>query len=660
MDLDNVIVFDIETIGFLDRLNRKEDLHIFSFCKITDGIWKVSSTYDPNVIQDIIGNENNTLVCHNSICYDKPALLKMGWDFKAELICTLGLSYYLFPEKRLHGLADWGEIYGVPKPKIESWEGLSKEEYTNRCEQDVRINTNLWLTLKSKLLNIYEDDIPLIVNTIKYLNWKMYKLHIQELNPIKLDLDLVVKNIDFLSEIIKDKELILNQIMPPVIKYKDVKKPKTLFLKNGDLSKKGEAWIELCTNTNNELDVEFIKVEASSEEPNCQSSLQMKSFLSSLGWKPTIYKEGANGKVAQLRDDDKNLCPNIIKLIDKYPELEALQGLSVAQHRLGYLKGFNSKSDNLGYCRAWASGFTKTLRLKHVAPFVNLPKPSAEHGNLIRACMITQKGKVLIGADLSSIEDKTKQISIYKYDPDYVNSMNTKGWDAHLALGLKANIFTQDEVDFYKWFKSKDKEGSKLICPEVFNNVDYEELFHKLDKKRASCKTTNYACTYGAGVPTIQASLKSNRKEAELLHKGYWDMNWAVKKFASERVVKKVKGVNFTVRDKKQCVEQDSMWVWNEFTRMWLYLKNEKDIFSALNQNNGVKIFDTWGYFLYQDGINFSAEWHDEYLWSCDSDKLSIDEDKISKAIIKVNKVFNAPIPIECDYKIGESYDKVH
>ena len=66
----------------------------------------------------------------------------------------------------------------------------------------------------------------------------------------------------------------------------------------------------------------------------------MKEFLFSVGWEPKIYKDGANGKVPQLRDDDKNLCPDIQRLIKEHPELESLDGLSVAQHRAGYLKGF--------------------------------------------------------------------------------------------------------------------------------------------------------------------------------------------------------------------------------------------------------------------------------------------------------------------------------
>lgn len=130
MDLDSVYICDIETTGFLDDINSFEDLHVFSCSFLKDGIWTIKSTNKFEDIQRVVSNPNNTLIFHNGISYDKPVLEKMGFDFKAKIIDTLGLSFYLYPERDKHGLAVWGEFFGVPKPTVEDdeWRGIGKDK----------------------------------------------------------------------------------------------------------------------------------------------------------------------------------------------------------------------------------------------------------------------------------------------------------------------------------------------------------------------------------------------------------------------------------------------------------------------------------------------------------------------------------------------------
>jgi hypothetical protein len=1003
MNLDKAIIFDIETVGLLPKIKSFEDLHVLACAfKDKEGKWQTKATKSFEDIQKLVGNPNNTLVCHNLLGYDKPALQKMGFEVKAELIDTLPLSYYLYSERDKHGLAAYGEFFGVPKPEIDDWENLTYEEYEHRVLEDVKINTNLWVMMLEYLRNLYDNDDELIIKTIKYLNFKASKLRCQEENPIYINREQCQKNLDFLEDIIKEKEAELNAVMPKVPVKAKRTKPKVCFKKDESLSSHGEKWFSMLHKLGLPDDFDGVIEEiVKYVEPNCQASQQMKDFLTSLGWKPTLFKDGANGKVPQLRDEDKNLCPNIIKLIETTPCLQALDGLSVAQHRSGYLKGFLAKSDEQGRATAWASAFTRTLRLKHAAPFANLPKPNSQHGGLVRSVMGAPPGYICFGADLSSIEDKCKQISIFPLDPEYVESMNTKGWDAHLALGEKAGMFTADEVQFYKWFKNLGKDNNPYTCPEAYISMskeDQDHLFHKLDKIRATAKTTNYAClekntevltvmgwrkydeilegdsilsynslldkveldtvvkkhffkdkelfefsspqeklmcteehrwygwkmdykgekvnkffetkdistshgivctkpfiggkeesisiedayfiglllsdgylswskktrgtsnskgkkqevrmsisqsinkftkevrdainrvglkfseriekknngndlihftvsspsargyldrlfsyrfdkhnfnwsewvislpnmiresflegfflgdggdkelhlynaysirqnrgnisdalqiamqlsgrgrvkingldkkcqtlrmhnvidlsfqglrkkslgiqdtfclttknstfiirqgstititgncTYGAGAAKIAETTEMSLKEAKKLHEGYHAINWSVKKFAQTRKVKTVFGTNWRKLNKKAGGTQQTEsaeWVWNEYSNMWLFLKNDKDRFSACNQNFGVKVFDIWAYFLMEEGIRFSGEWHDEEFWYCKDTPEEIERhiQAIKNSIVKVNKYFNPAVPIECDYKIGKTYADVH
>jgi hypothetical protein len=791
MNLDKVFVVDIECDGLLDTLTK---LHVLSACYYSENNkWEIISTNDSARIQNLVGNPDNVIVGHNFIGYDKPALEKLGYEFKAQVIDTLGLSWYLYNEHLKHGLESWGERFGVPKPEIEDWENLTYEDYKHRCEEDVKINTNLWVKMLALLTELYEDRNA-IISVVKYFTFKMECLRYQEENKVLIDIEKCKENLGILESIIEDKNEQLKKVMPKVPKYSIRKKPANPFKKDGSLSAAGERWFDLLEKANLPSDYDGeLKEVVKYDDPNPASDQQMKDYLTSLGWTPKFFKDGANGKVPQLRDDDKNLCPNIQKLIAIKPELEALDGLSVASHRAGYLKAFLKYADKDGYAIARCNGFAKTIRLKHSNPFVNLPKPTAQYGEYVRSVMIAPPGKVLIGSDVSSLEDKTKQIAIYSYDPKYVEQMNVKGWDAHLDIGERSGLLNSEEIKFFKWFKSKDKKQED--CPDIYSNFSEEALekeFVRLSKKRAVAKTVNYAClpqdntevltkygwkfvddlsiddevltynseldktefspiryihkykdaevtemsdgfwsiestpnhrwigvedgsskfvfkqtyeisdsfsilvssdnetnfksyvdsskitkkfsrvtdvfcltvdngtflirqnntititgncTYGAGAAKIAESAGIPQKEASGVVKAYWERNWSVKQYAEDRETKQADG---------------KTWVYNPYSKLWLYLTSEHIKFSACNQNAGVKMFDLWIYFMINEGLKPIAQFHDEVLLCVDEDKAEWAEKTLHKCMENVNNLLGYPIKLEVDVQVGRTYADVH
>jgi hypothetical protein len=652
MDLDKITVFDIETNGMLEDLDR---LHVMSIGYISDnGKWSIESMNDEDRIKSFFENPNNVMLGHNIIMYDIPAIEKLypGVDIKCEIIDTLPISWYLYNERPKHSLESWGETFSTSETKkvaIDDWENLSYEDYVERCEGDIRINTNLWVKSLKLFRSLYDSDEE-IVSVIKYLNFKTKCLKLQNDNPLRIDVEQAKKNLEYLNKIIEEKKEELKTIMPKIPKYRLVSKPKNgLYKKDGSLSVAGEKWLTYLDGCGLSQDYGGeIKILHSEEEPNPASTLQIKDFLVSKGWKPKIFKDGANGKVAQLRDDNKNLCKSIYKLIEEYPELEALDGLSVAQHRYGILKGIVESVDENGYAPAQANGFTKTFRLKHKKPFVNLPKPTQKYGELIRSIIIAPEGFSVIGSDVGSLEDKTKQIAIYSYDKEYVEQMNTKGFDAHLDIGLSANMFSESEVEFFKWYKSWEKEKDESVIPEKYKNttlLQMEELYGKLSKKRHVAKTINYSCTYGAGAVKVSESAKISVKEAESIIDAYWKRNWSVKQYAEDRKVKNVDGKD---------------WVYNPYSKLWLYLTSDHIKFSACNQNSGAKFFDTWVYFMMQYGILPSAQFHDEVLLYVKKGEEGAVKDNLHKAMDKVNRAYELPIILEVDVLVGDNYAEVH
>jgi DNA polymerase III alpha subunit (gram-positive type) len=150
-------VFDIETDGLLDKLTK---IHVLSYQ--TEAMDEPRSIFDHDEMRDFFLeyslDHTLALAGHNIVRFDVPAVEKvLGIKIRAKLVDTLGLSWYLHHQRQKHGLAVYGEEYGVPKPKVDDWEGLSKEEYAHRCEEDVKINVRLWRDLKRKLEKLYEQ-----------------------------------------------------------------------------------------------------------------------------------------------------------------------------------------------------------------------------------------------------------------------------------------------------------------------------------------------------------------------------------------------------------------------------------------------------------------------------------------------------------------------
>jgi hypothetical protein len=649
-NLDKWFIVDIEAKGLLPDLKSSDDLHCVSVGWEQDGQFRVKSTNKEEDIAKVFENPDNTIVGHFFLAYDLPALRIMfpNINFRAKIIDSLAISHYLYNDRLKHGLEDYGVEFGFEKVKIESdeWENLSYEKAVERCERDCLINYYVWKKELALLRELYINDDE-IHSPISRANFKMILLHIQENNKIKLDVELCKKNLAYLEGIISEKVEELKTIMPKIPIKATRTKPKNLYKKTGELSEASKKWFYLVKGCNlpEDYDGEIIEI-IGYNEPNPSSSQQMKDFLISKGRKAKLFKDGANGKVPQLRDDNKELCSSIKELIKTVPELEALDGLSVAQHRAGYLKAFLDTMTEDGYVTASWSSMAKTWRVKHSKPIVNLPSNNSKYGELVRSCLIAPEGKVFVNADLSSLEDKTKQCCIYPYDPSYVETLNTPGYDAHLRIAELGNFMSEDEIKFFKWYKKENRSVEEL--PETFKVYTEEDLskqYKRLSNVRKSCKVTNYSATYGASPKKIAESADISEKEAKALHKTYWDLNWSVKKFSEDLKVKTVDGRN---------------WIYNPFTKLWIILSSEHIRFSSCNQNFGACVFDTFLWFLVQAGVKPIMSIHDELSFYIDEGQEDWARKIIKESMDKVNKFFNQPIKFESEPEFAKSYGGVH
>lgn len=622
-------VVDIEA----DGLNPTK-IHVLSAGYKKDGKWEIVSTDDYDKMRGFLTEPKNTIVGHNFKMFDAPALSRiLDIEIKAEIIDTLPMAWYILPSrKKSYGLGAFGEEFGVPKPKIEDWDNLSYEEYRHRCEEDVKINIELFEKLSRDFFDVYKD-VREVRRIIRYLMFKMDCIVDQERIGTKVDVEMVKENIKILESLRLPKEQSLKESMPPgpVIK----KKPAKMTKKDGTPSAAADKWYEYLRDNDLDLTTEVVY-----DEPNINSSNQIKDWLFDLGWKPTTFKEGANGKVPQVRNDKKELCESVLELAKEHPAIESLDGLSVIAHRLAVLKAFLDTTDEEGYTIAGMSGFTNTLRLRHSRPIANLPgvtgkinadikagkskidavSDNLRDGQLIRECIIAPKGYILCGSDITSLEDNTKRHYMWSYDPDYVREQMREGFDPHLDLAVKAGAVEEDKVQEMK------EAGTLKPIRDMY-------------------KMANYSCIYGVGAPKLADSIGISRKEAKRLIEAYWRRNWSIKQLP---------------KDMKTKVVGEQMWLLNPVNNFWYSIRNDKDIFSTLNQGTGAFVFDCWVKMMRAEGVVPFLQYHDEVLCLLkDEDKDKV-ETILHDSMNKVNKSLDLNVEITVDVQFGNSYADVH
>lgn len=623
-------IFDIETDNLLDKVTI---IHCLSAAIYEDNnlIEEVNLT-DYNDIIDFL-DAQTLIIGHNIIRYDLPVLKKiLDYDYPGSKYDTLALSWYLYPERKEHGLESWGEEIGIAKPVIEDWENQSTEDYIHRCKTDVIINTVLFGNFVAYLQDIYLDKD--YHRLMAYLTWKLDCAAEQEANPLTINREYCKETLEKLHTLVDERKASLSAAMPEVEKWVPKKKPSKFLTVKGELTKAALIWLELLSDNNLEADFEGeILVLKDTKEPNPTSTTQLKNWLFSLGWTPTVFnyvkEEESTRAVPQIQDKDKRLCPNILILAETYPVLENLKGLFMLQHRIGVLTGFLDCSNEQGKMQAQIAGFTNTLRFKHKKPVANLPSVDKPYGKEIRGAIIAPDNNHLFcGSDMSSLEDTTKQHYMYFYDPEYVTQMRVPGFDPHLDIAVLSGILTLEQVIDHKLYETTEgKEGTS-----------YKKI-------RTKAKIINFSGIYGAGPPKIAQTTGMSLEEATLLHKIYWERNKAVKQITNDTVYKEVR---------KQ------MWLYNPVSGFWYSLRQPKDRFSTLNQGTGVYCFDTHIKNVREQGIKISLQYHDEIGFSFLKEQEQEIKNKLNKAIALTNTALKLNVPLGISIDIGNNYAEAH
>ena len=637
----NYSVFDIECDSLIENATK---IHCLSVKQYRDNNINKFTLIDYEDMISFLENES-VLVGHKIRTFDVPIIEEiLGINIKAKLIDTLGLSWYLYPDRHVHGLEEWGDQFGIEKPIIKDWSNLTIEEYIFRCEKDVEINDELFNYQKKYLLEIY-GDADKAMRLIGYLDFKLDCAREQEKVKWKVDIEKTKSSLLFLEGEQSNRVKILEQIMPNVTLYKVRSRPKILYKKDGSLSEHGKAWFKLLEEFQlPEYHIGALKIPDKQELGNPNSHEQVKDWLFSLGWTPITYKyakqkDGTIKKIPQISDEGE-ICESVQDLYDIIPELVHLEGLYVIQHRIGLLKGFLRDVDSKGYIKAEIKGFANTLRFQHKT-VVNLPTVGKPYGDIVRGCLIAEEGYILCGSDMSGLEDKTKRHYMYYYDPEYVKEMENPDFDPHLDIGLQSGIVTQEEVDFYKRY---DKEKDRLK-KEFRPSAEDKARFADIKERRIRCKRVNFSGIYGAGPPKIALTARMPLDLARNLHTVYWKRNWSVKAIAVATIHKTI---------------GKQMWLLNPVSQLWYSLRQEKDKFSTLNQGTGVYCFDTWIRHIRNRRVKLCGQFHDECISQIPIGDQDIMREVLLDSIKDTNDDLKLNVYIGISIDFGHSYADIH
>lgn len=670
---------DVEATGLLHHLVEQGDkakLHNLCVMNVEDCNMQTLHTDTEQQRKDIqaLLDHPTIFIMHNGICYDKNALKHFGYDVsKVIFVDTLALSWYLDLNRDKHGLENYGEEFGVPKPAIVDWESLTQADYDHRVQEDVKIQYRTYKKLKGMFEELYGEmsDYEFCTHkVVKYLNFKMEQLEEQQNTKFKVDVPHAEKVILELEKEIEHKTEQLKASMPKVPEYTKHTRPAKPFKKDGTLSSHGEKWKLLCEEAEVSFDYEGeIKKVKCYNEPNPASSAQVKDWLFSLGWIPETFKYVKDGlgnertiPQVYVQGSGGQVCPSIEKLAEEHEELQHLVGLGVLSHRKSCVKGFLDSLVGGDFCEAGANGFTNTLRMKHRKPFVNLPSTRVVYGEEVRSCIISREGKKFVCSDLSSMENIWKFNYQMPHDPEFVKSQQTDDHDPHLDIATEGMLISEDEVNFYKIVKEGFPQENYPQTERLLKMLSYDEDKKKSEVKRiakvrAAGKTTNYACQYKSGAKTVSRQAKIDMGVAKTLVNAYRKKNWSIDAIEKSLTRKRV---------------SHGMYQLNPVNGIWYHLKTEKDSFSTLVQGSGAYLLDLWlGYIFFlrkkpeyyiEGGVHLVAQAHDENLQEFND--VEGNEDVVRKlfddALAMANKRLAQEIPFGCDTQTGYKYSEIH
>lgn len=472
------LIFDIETDGLLDKLTKVHSLVIkdletglYFSCADQDGYIPIREGVKLLASAD-------TIVGHNIICFDIPALARVYPDIaisKPVMRDTLVLSRLIWPNRRdidyslrykcalpsrmfgSHSLKAWGyrlRDYKDSFGDTSDWCHWSKEMQVY-CEQDVHVTALLWDKIATAK---YSEEAIKLEHEFQEIIFK------QETAGVMFDKKAAVALYSSLVGRREEIEEALQSEFPP--------------------EDKGE-WFVPKVNNKTKGHVKGEKVWKEKIVPFNPSSRDhiAERLKAKYGWEPVEFT--AKNK-PQIDDSVLGSLP--------YPEAAMLAEYLMIQKRISQIaEGQQAwlKHEENGYIhgRVNTNGAV-TGRCTHTNPnMAQVPAVGAPYGHECRSLFIAPEGYSMLGCDASGLELRCLSHYLAAYDGGAYRDVVLHG-DIHTTNQKAAGLATRAEAKRFIYaylYGAGDALIGKLIAPDA--NEEEQKATGKKVKKRFLAKT---------------------------------------------------------------------------------------------------------------------------------------------------------------------------
>ena len=591
------LVFDIETNGLLN------DVSLIHTIVAKDLDTQKVYQFRPHEID--LGVEMlmqaELLIGHNVIGYDIPAIKKLYPDFdipRNKVMDTLTLSRLIWTdlsdrdgamveaeklESKLrgsHSLKAWGQRLGFHKADYDGgWETFNEEMLTYNV-RDVEVTERLWTLIESKAYS------PIAVELEHAVAWivsaqERHGFMFDEHNAFKLVLTLQKRQAELEAE--------LQDTFPPFVVPDGYVEPKRTINYKDPMR---HSVTQGCP---------YNKIKIVVFNPGSRHHIADR-LQKLFGWKPTEFTQDGSAKV------DEEVLSKL-----PYPAAKLLTEYLMIQKRLGQIS--DGKQGWLRHVRKgrihgeMITNGAVTGRATHRSPNMGqVPSCGAPYGHECRSLFCVQKGKKLVGIDVSGLELRMLAHFMARYDDGKYGEEVVNG-DIHTANQKAAGLDTRNQA-----------------------------------------KTFIYAFLYGAGAAKIGSIVGAGAKHGQKLKDQFLKSVPALANLVSA-VGKAAKRGYLTGLDGRK-----------------LHIRSEHAALNTLLQSAGALICKRW--MVEVDNEIEARGWRgrvQQVAWVHDEVQVEVDEE-IAEAfgqmavdcVTKAGVFFNIKVPLTGEYKVGNNWAETH
>lgn len=653
------IIFDLESDGLLDKISK---VHV------------LSATDEAGVVQRHVGHdaivqwfnglrpESHTLVGHNVLGFDLPALFKvLRLRWKGEVVDTLRLSCLYEPDVfGGHSLEAWGQRLGFNKM---DYKGECKRlgiedpwaQYTplmgDYCDMDVRVTQRVYESLMATRKATSDKVNWALSERIEHDFAKWFALQGQRgvyidqahSRALKASIEAEMAEISVRVE----------PMLPPKPlnqgETADVTPPKRQLNKAGKPTAFAERWFDQVQEVGGQwqglkfgkwVKLPFHEPMADHAPMTLADQVHIKAWLMEQGWKPTIwsYKKAPdkNGKLRIQRDangkpikthpkfhDQGKLCEGLEAIHSEFPAVKDVVRWIVLRHRLGLVSSILDAIRPDG--RVTADGIphgTPTGRVAHIT-VCNIPKAekAVVLGKECRAMFAAKGTNTFVGVDASGLE--LRMLAHYIGNP---------GFNETILRGKKrddADYDGVDEIHTLLWNACNPLVPSRSIQ----KNVTYGWLYGAGDDKLGQTAGHPEARAADAG-KRIRAAMVSSVPGLEKLMEAC--------EFAAKRGwIKAIDGRRIAIRSKHAVLNTLLQSAGSICVKVATNYMNEQIVARGLRAWQVIHM-------------------HDEVQLECHPDDAQAAGELFVEGLKHAGKLFNLTIPLDGEVKLGRNWAETH